>query len=805
MKIRELALRSFAALPSLRLEFEDGVNVLAGPNEAGKSTVYRALTYVLFTPTSLRKKEFERLIAPILPVPHGDSAECEIVIEIPEAGSYRLRRRWGADALEELTYPNGQIIRGGTEIERAVRSLLPVSEGTMRRVLLAPQTALRETIPELRANPETTEELGEALRRSLFETGGVGIDRFRRLLEGRIEEYFARWDEERGAPEGGRGIEKPWKKNVGVILGTYYQAEGLERELNRAEAVEQELGTLGSRAASLESRLAQGRKFIESHEKTAKELRSAEAVRAELAAVEQELAVVHEHNSRWPVAESKRAELDETTARLDRRLAELRLERHEADKARVVSERSRKLAAVEERRRSAGAVAARLSKLTEVSDAQVEELSQLERSIARLEESFRVGDLTVTVEGPDSRVRYQVDLNPEAQADTSPDNPLTIEGHKAVVLKVGSYTVTSVAGAADPGEMHRQLDASRGQYQRLCKTLGVSSSAEAAERRAEYRGVERELASAKQEIQRALGEDDYETLRASVPEDDSGEAHRPVEEIASDVARVDEQIHSKRRDRKALEEELGTLTSRYGSKEELAVRLGDLSVRKRDLAADLTRMSKVPEGYESTQAFLAAYDSAEREIGRLREDLAEVRQAQARLEERLPEESSEELRIRLDDARRTYNRELRVGTALRRIQQRSERILSELDSGTMERYSNTLSRYLLAMTGGVYEAGLGDGVPAAFRRAEGMELSLELLSTGTRDTVALALRLAIAELILGDRTAPLVLDDPLVDLDPHRQTLAAAGIRDFGRQVLFFTCHPSQIELFPEANHIQMG
>jgi uncharacterized protein YhaN len=35
---------------------------------------------------------------------------------------------------------------------------------------------------------------------------------------------------------------------------------------------------------------------------------------------------------------------------------------------------------------------------------------------------------------------------------------------------------------------------------------------------------------------------------------------------------------------------------------------------------------------------------------------------------------------------------------------------------------------------------------------------------------------------------------------------AAAGIRAFaeGRQLLFFTCHPAQAELFPTANRIQL-
>ena len=68
----------------------------------------------------------------------------------------------------------------------------------------------------------------------------------------------------------------------------------------------------------------------------------------------------------------------------------------------------------------------------------------------------------------------------------------------------------------------------------------------------------------------------------------------------------------------------------------------------------------------------------------------------------------------------------------------------------------------------------------------------ERLSQGTLGSLALATRLALAELYLKDDTGFLVMDDPFTDMDPARRTAAAKAIGAFAqqRQVLFFTCHP---------------
>jgi len=75
-------------------------------------------------------------------------------------------------------------------------------------------------------------------------------------------------------------------------------------------------------------------------------------------------------------------------------------------------------------------------------------------------------------------------------------------------------------------------------------------------------------------------------------------------------------------------------------------------------------------------------------------------------------------------------------------------------------------------------------------------LPTELLSQGTLGSLALATRLALAELYLKDDNGFLVMDDPFTDMDPDRRKAAAVALSSFAkeRQVLLFTCHPLHAE-----------
>jgi exonuclease SbcC len=76
-------------------------------------------------------------------------------------------------------------------------------------------------------------------------------------------------------------------------------------------------------------------------------------------------------------------------------------------------------------------------------------------------------------------------------------------------------------------------------------------------------------------------------------------------------------------------------------------------------------------------------------------------------------------------------------------------------------------------------------------------MDLGMLSKGTIDVLALAVRLGMAEHYLDGGGGFVLLDDPLVNLDPARRAAAADCLREFARerQTIILTCHPSHASL----------
>jgi exonuclease SbcC len=126
-----------------------------------------------------------------------------------------------------------------------------------------------------------------------------------------------------------------------------------------------------------------------------------------------------------------------------------------------------------------------------------------------------------------------------------------------------------------------------------------------------------------------------------------------------------------------------------------------------------------------------------------------------------------------------------------------EAILKTLDRDTFTPYQARVDQLLSALTSGRHTTVKLENVLPVEVRGEEKDLPLELLSAGTRDVLSLAVRLGMAAYSLDGNDGFLVMDDPLVNLDPQRQQAAADCINMFARdkQVIVFTCHPSHARL----------
>jgi uncharacterized protein YhaN len=104
MKIREIEIADFRKLRHARISgLTDGANVIAGENEAGKSTVLAALQAGLFQRHNVTGKVLSAM------QPYGCSVRPSINISFElEDGLYRLRKTFGGSGAAELVFPDGR-------------------------------------------------------------------------------------------------------------------------------------------------------------------------------------------------------------------------------------------------------------------------------------------------------------------------------------------------------------------------------------------------------------------------------------------------------------------------------------------------------------------------------------------------------------------------------------------------------------------------------------------------------------------------------------------------------------------------
>lgn len=124
MKLRSITLKDVRRfIDPVRIDgIADGVNVLSAPNEFGKSTVFDALRALFFVPHGSTKKDIKHLR------PHaGGSPEVSVEVETPE-GRFLIAKRWFSKP-EAKVSRNGLLIAQADEAEAWISRLLGGGDG----------------------------------------------------------------------------------------------------------------------------------------------------------------------------------------------------------------------------------------------------------------------------------------------------------------------------------------------------------------------------------------------------------------------------------------------------------------------------------------------------------------------------------------------------------------------------------------------------------------------------------------------------------------------------------------------------
>ncbi len=794
MIIKAIKLSPFGAARDREYILQSGMNVLLGPNEAGKSTLVNAVFAVLFLPPDLRKNstDWKDYLVRFLPYPGGDTARVSISFESGDGCGYEYTCAWGEKREARLISDNGAEINNPDEIRMRLQEALRLGRGTYEAVLMARQAEMVQTVQRLQEDGEAPRTLAELLRRSLFEAGGVPLEALEAAIIAEKDRLLHNWDPERDGPRGGRGIDNRHKQKIGAVLTAYYESEELKRQLRDTRDAESRAAELAEKLkkAAAEQLLIQRRK--QELELVEDDVRRRAALQPQLdllAVKQKELKALI---SEWPRLEERLKNLQGQEENERNRLSALEPELQLAKLALSARDKRLLLQKALPLQQQIEELQKELSGLVSVTRADLDFLERKRQETDNLQSTIEAMKLKAFfhVGRP---MTLMVASGLEQPVERTVEKDAAFKGAGRLLLEGPDWTLEVQSGEGDAAGLLEQLRRAGNACENKLAELGLKQIDEARAAYAANDHLEKNLGILKGRLEVLLGEYRFSELKQAVAALGPDQPVRDPELIREEINALKLSLNSVQLQLNQQQEKLKRWELEYQSLDKVLDTMADFRREAKEIEVQLEQLAPLPESYDTAEAFVTDLRSLRERHEQLRNEIFECKEHLARAAAEIPEESAEETaaRLKLGLDRLTHLKE--QGRAALVVEQEFNSLKNELDRDTYEPLARAFERYLGPLTNHRYTAASMAGVIPRKIAAEGGDpLPVELLSTGTAGGAALALRLAMAEFLLREAPGFMIMDDPLVDLDPVRKEQAAAVLQEFAqeKQLIVTTCDP---------------
>lgn len=799
MILQKITLNPFAGLSNITIEFHRSLNVILGKNEAGKSTIYHAIENVLFRPSKLRKNIFEKEMQRFIPI-GGDNAGVHLVF-IAQEKTYQLYRRWRSKNPEaEFILPDGSSISDDESIRQKLQELLPAPEGTCKAILMSYQTGLSKTLDDIKlSDGSSLRDLDDILRGAVLESDGISVARFQEMLQQQYNDYFNKWDIRADEPEGGKGIENPWKRGAGTIVECFYEKEKIAQKLKNAKHYEDEYDRILTEISKLKEEARSEREYLDEHRRAYDDSRERTTIESAILKIDSQREKLNEANRRWPVTEAEIANLKSRIPEIENEIGRLKTEKDQADKAKQNRKYIEKYNRARKRKEETDEADRSLRKIIKITSEQIRKLEKLDRNIGELKIQIEAGKLKLNLLArKDITLQIHKGVDDPEQISVAAGKSGTIESGATLKLEHKDWAMNIVSGEEDIEGIITRYNGLRDEYGSILESCGAGSLSDAKEKNKNYEELNRKYQNAVNNLEAELEGDTYDDLEAKVRNiGETGNVREP-EVIVRELTTREHEHKKVRNDLREREERVAEYTELYKDQDSLHERLGSILHERKQFETRLENLAPVPGGM-SNDEFLKEYDDRRENLqSDINEKIKALDLDKAGLEGRAPDRSVEEIEKEYREAERMFRSELRKGLAVKKIRDTAAEIITGLDTELYGDLKNNVEGYIAGMTANRYtRIEMEINVPSGFRREDGKILPADYLSVGTKDVLGLSLRLSMAKFFLKETDGFLIMDDPLVDLDPERQELAAKAIIEFSadKQVLVFTCHPGHAEM----------
>ena len=796
MKIKSIRLHPFGATRDRTYRFNAGVNVLEGPNEAGKSTLCNALFHALFTSSRLTPAKFRDTMKRFVPLPDGDHARVTLVFD--HAGTeHTLIRTWGAGANSLLVRSGAPELADGGEIDAIVQKALRWNQATREHVLFINQAKLGATLELLRDSG--SDDVGEILRSSGAIDGDMAPEKLIAALEQRIDALYSNWDRQFGRPRDGKGISNPHKQKVGPVLKAWYAQETLRQEHAQVLQHEKDVDAVHAEITQVQALIEKEKLLVEDGRTRKEGLHRRAILEQDLKHGQAEIVRLMKVMTEWPGAEQVLKEKNEALLRCGVDLEKLKTEimnarLHEgAEKVRTGFQ------AITEAKKAVDDARKELAAQKPVTKEQIDEIRKLVQRIERIEVEIKAQKLAAVLQAQEPMsVKVARGGTAEETISLSPGAPYHCGAEGRIAISAGALSISIRSDQKDVEQLYADLEQARQKHQQELAALEVADLPALIARKENHDLAQQKLDRANATYIASLQKKTEEQWQKAIDDLKNIPPTRSLTELEQEQRRILADLARHEQEKKGLEKNLAEWTKTFTSVDRLTMKVVDLRGEILKNETELAKLPTVPEGYPDANAYLLALKKANDAFDRAKEQLQQAQLKLSNLEGRTPANSLEELKEELELAEREFDRTLNEAKAYERILMRVRALADREGPDPLAGMAKRVEHFVRMLTDGRYKPQL-EGIKATGLLGD-HALENRLLSQGTKGCLALAIRMAYGEVYLGEGEGFMLMDDPLTDMDPDRRRCAVNAINDFAGkyQVIVLTCHPEHAQLFQQ-------
>lgn len=790
MILKKIILHPFAGTRQRTFTFSKGLNVLAGENEFGKSTMFNALQEVLFTSTNLTPALLLKWGKRWFPKPDGDHARVSLFFEAEEK-SWQLEKVWGAGRQCFLHEEGANSLADPDRVADKIRSLLKWNEATWTKVLFTRQAELARTIEELSDNLlDKIDDLETRLKGMAAIPGDLPAEQMKNLLDSEIKKQNSHWITDLSLPENGRGTGNPWQKDVGQTLQAYYLMETAREKLEARRKKEDEIQLARDQRSKLEEQVKDDREFCLWAEEISPGLSQRAILESELNLWSQDFENTRIDFREWPVV---REEVKSMEALIHRILPETTRLEEELNSARKKEREKVHLTSYQQIVNESNALASIRTMHSDSNKPDGNLISEWENVLKKRENTLiKIGALKLKVSilsKSDLTIRVQEGLNPEKNIELRKNEKWESHAGGFFRLSHQDLELTVENGELDLDTLTTNLRQLEKKEAEIKAALGQDSLEEAVRLLKQWEEKQLDI----QQREKIL----MNLLRDRTKEQWDGwfERYQQLPATREEKA-LDDELQEKRRelnlneaDLKVKKDRIQQLISRYGDLDKLSDRLLELKAGIQQKKEALQLLPELPEAYQDVTKFLSELQEKQ-ERSRSSEALEnKLKEQIIALSAALPEENTADLEADFLLKEKNFLRQKERSRALLRIRKTLDDVLEKREEANPQELlaASISERFKRLSLESYHHIRLGDEM-----NAEGKTpLPFHTLSRGTLGSLALAIRLSLGELYLKGLGGLLVLDDPFTEMDEGRRAAAIKELSAFSaqHQVLLITCH----------------